>query len=291
MNRAFLEQLGLEIKESSGVVEAEFRMPPGLAVNPLTLRPIDRVCFTLMGERLLFVGPPEYVGGTPVNLAFANKTTNLCELLLQRLNDHLFQLERRSNELSALNVSPQVDGPSLQLTAEIVREPLRFIVGCNRTGQFRVLKAFHDDAELSTSAPTAFELSEFRDRKSLQDFLFAMYADGALTPYMSEHTPSPFVMPSTETSIPLRALVAAFQGAVLPPKSTIEIIAEIRVGRTQTLRFAASRIGGQTFRGLLAGPSGKLWADRFELSRFPGIRALVAKVMDVPVADVEVVSG
>ena len=38
-------------------------------------------------------------------------------------------------------------------------------------------------------------------------------------------------------------------------------------------------------------PSGKVWADRFELDEFPGVAALVAKVLGVPVAGVEIQSS
>jgi hypothetical protein len=48
-------------------------------------------------------------------------------------------------------------------------------------------------------------------------------------------------------------------------------------------------VQGRTFRGLLAGAKGKVWADRFELDTFPGIRALVADVMKVKLDDVQVI--
>jgi hypothetical protein len=47
-------------------------------------------------------------------------------------------------------------------------------------------------------------------------------------------------------------------------------------------RFAAARVQGRTFRGLLAGTKGKVWAERFELDGFPGIVQLVADLFQVP---------
>ena len=133
MDRAFLEQLGLDVTEDDGVVEAELELRSGQAFNPLTRTIIERVSFTVMGDRLLYVGPPEFVGAQPINVAFLSPQTRLEDLVVQTLNDHLFQLERRSNELGALGVSAKVDPASLQLTAELERPPLKFTIGASRT--------------------------------------------------------------------------------------------------------------------------------------------------------------
>ena len=91
-------------------------------------------------------------------------------------------------------------------------------------------------------------------------------------------------------AIPLKDLFAAFgaEGS-LPPTSTFEVLAELKVG-AERYRFAAARVTGRTFRGLLAGPRGKVWSDRFELEDFKGITALVARVTGVPIDQIEVVS-
>ena len=78
-----------------------------------------------------------------------------------------------------------------------------------------------------------------------------------------------------------RELFDAFGDALLPPRSPLEVVADIRVG-TQQLRFAAARVQGRTFRGMLAGPSGKIWADRFELEDFPGLKGFISELMGVP---------
>ena len=82
----------------------------------------------------------------------------------------------------------------------------------------------------------------------------------------------------------------AFSGrAQVPQRSAFEVLVELRIG-TDRYRFAAARVVGRTFRGLLAGSGGnKVWADRFELDTFPGVEALVAKLLDVPMERVEVI--
>jgi hypothetical protein len=291
MDRAFLEQLGLEVTEAQGVVEAQLQLTSGQAINPLTRVSIERVAFTVLGDRLLYVGPPEFVGAQPINLAFLTSATRLEDLVIGTLNDHLYQLERRSSELAALGVSPRVDPVTLQLTAEVEVGPMRLTIGPTRAGQFRVVKARREGAELTTGgATTFFELSEFRDRKALGDFLFAMYGD--VSELQRSAPAHPRLTPEPEgagpgQSIPFRDLIHAFGDAVLPPRSSLEVLATVRVGQQQ-LRFAAARVQGQTFRGLLAGASGKVWADRFELGDFPGIRALVASVLQAPIEEIEV---
>lgn len=294
MDRAFLEQLGLTVTEADGVVEAELLLSDGQAFNPLTRQPIGHVSFTVMGDRLLYVGPPEFVGAQPINLAFITGATRLEDLVVKTLNEHLFQLERRSSELTAMGLNPRVDPATLQLTAELEADPLKFIIGANRAGQFRVARVFVDGAELTgAGADTAFELSEHRDRGALLEFLLAMFREVA-EQAEQDHPPSkrkpsltPVPMPP-EAAVPFRDLAKAFGDASLPPRSTLEVLATVRV-KGEELRFAAARVQGRTFRGLLAGSKGKVWADRFELDAFPGIRALVADVLKVSVDDVQVV--
>lgn len=285
MDRAFLEGLGLKVADTDGVVEAELELASGLALNPLTRQVISSVSFTVMGDRLLYVGPPEFVGAQPINLAFLTGTSRLEDLVIQTLNDHLYQLERRSNELSALGISPRVDPATLQLGAELERGPFRFTLGSSRVGQFRVVRCLHDGQELTIGAPTVFELSEFRDRAALEDFLYAMFGDvaGSSAPPPREDAPA-----DLDVSISLKALFEAFGDAMVPPRSVMEFFCELKVGE-DTVRFAAARLQGRTFRGLLAGPTGKIWAERFELDEFPGIRALVSELMGVPIEQIEVV--
>jgi hypothetical protein len=257
----------------------------GQAINPLSRVSIERVTFTVMGDRLLYLAPPEFVGGQPINLAFLTSSSRLEDLVIGTLNDHLYQLERRSSELAALGISPRVDPVTLQLAAELEVGGIRVTIGPTRAGQFRVTKARREGAELTTGGQTTFfELSEFRDRKALEDFILAMYGEAAPEPE-ARATPAPEGAP--EQSIPFRDLIHAFGDGVLPPRSSLEVLATVTVG-SQQLRFAAARVQGQTFRGLLAGASGKVWADRFELGDFPGIRALVAEVLHAPLEEIEV---
>lgn len=286
MDRAFLEGLGLRVSDTNGVVEAELELSSGMALNPLTRQVISTVNFTVMGDRLLYVGPPEFVGAQPINIAFLTPSTRLEDLAVQTLTDHLYQLERRSNELSALGIGAHVDPATLQLSAELERGPFRFTLGASRSGQFRVTRCIHDGRELTApGTPSSFELSEFRDRAALEDFLYAMFSDLEGSP-----EPPPRIEPVTteDPALAVKALFEAFGDATIPPRTPVEIFCELKVG-DEIVRFAAARLRGQTFRGLLANSAGKIWADRFDLDEFPGIRALVSELLDVPIEQIEVV--
>ncbi len=296
MDRAFLEQLGLDVSEADGVVEAELVLTSGQALNPLTRKVIDRVSFTIMGDRLLYVGPSEFIGAQPINLAYLSPSSRLEDLIVQTLNEHLFQLERRSNELTALGLSPRVDPGTLQLTADVEKRPLKFTIGASRTGQFRIVRTLNDGIELTNAGQNVFELSEFFDKRALEDFLFALFSDVVAEPEEQEQpagsatitsSPSGIVAASSSQSVAFRELFDAFGDALLPPRSPLEVVADVRIG-AQHLRFAAARVQGRTFRGMLAGPTGKIWADRFELDDFPGIKGFISELMGVPYDDVEV---
>jgi len=288
MDRAFLEGLGLRVSDTNGVVEAELELSHGSALNPLTRQVISNVNFTVMGDRLLYVGPPEFVGAQPINLAFLTPSSRLEDLAVQTLNDHLYQLERRSNELSALGVNPKVDPQTLQLSAELERGRFKFSLGASRIGQFRVTRCIHDGRELSTSAsPATFELSEFRDRAALEDFLYAMFSDLEGTREPPPRT-EPLATNEDDPTLSVKSLFEAFGDATIPARTTVEIFCELTVNG-EVVKFAAARLRGQTFRGLLANAAGKIWADRFELDEFPGIRALVSELMGVPIEQIEVV--
>lgn len=296
MDRAFLEQLGFDVSDAGGEIEASLLLGSWQAVNPLTRQPIGRVYFSVMDERLSYVGPPEFVGAQPINLAFLTPASRLEDLILQTFNDHLFQLERRSNELTALGLSPRVDPQTLQLTSEIERTPLTFTIAASRVGQFHISKILNNGVPVESAAmQSAFELSEFFDRRALEDFLFALCSDVVpmeerpqpVGPATIKSTPSMLAASANQSTLAFKQLFGAFGEALVPPRSPLEVIADVRVG-SQQLRFAAARVQGKTFRGLLAGPSGKIWADRFELDEFPGIKGFISELMKVPYDDVEV---
>jgi hypothetical protein len=282
MDSAFLEQLGLTVRQENGVVEAELQIASAQAVNPLTRQFITTARFQLVGDRLIPIDPPELVGCAPINLAHTTDATNLEDTVVKQLVDHCTHLSRRSSELSSMGFTPRVDPTTLQLTADLSIGEMSITIGTDRLGNFRVMRAARQGGDLTVPGNQTFELAEFREKAALVTYLGALFGD--------DEGQSPKQATAVEQAIPFKELFAAFgPDASLPPRSTFEVLAELKVGKDR-YRFAAARVTGRTFRGLLAGPSGKVWADRFELDEFHGVAALVAKVLDVPIEAVEVVA-
>lgn len=300
MNRSFLEDLGLSVKDAEGVIEAELELTSGQCMNPLTRQFIAKAQFTVVGDRLITIYPAELVGMPPINLSHVSKAAALEDILVKSLNEAILHVQRRSEQLTALGLSPRVDPSSLQLGAELKVDAWEFSIGTDRLGNFRVTRALNEGVEMTTTSAHGFELSEFREKGALEAYLVAMFGESRPPP------PRPAVKPKigrdsdvdTEPLSPAAAppeqplyfkeLVAAFgPSAMVPGRSQVEVLIELQVGDEQ-YRFAAARVSGKTFRGLLAGANGKLWADRFELNEFPGIKQLLASLLGVSESRVEV---
>ncbi|MFT3836080.1 MAG: hypothetical protein QM723_03665 [Myxococcaceae bacterium] len=278
MDHQLLTDLGLAVEERDGVVEAQVEIDPVLW-NPVSKKPIPNVRFQVVGERLIAIHPPEFVGITPISVAHLSAASRIDELMVKAFNDHCAHVVRRSAELSSLGFAPKVEPATLSLTADVVNGDFSFKIGTDRNGVFRVVRAARDGSEFTVPGNQSFELNEFKEKSALESYLAALFSE--------QGGPAPVAFPPLEGSIPYAALLSAFEGAVLPPRSTLEVLAELQVGEDQ-YRFAAARVQGNTFRGLLAGPKGKVWAQRFELGEFPGLKKLAAQVLEVDEATVKV---
>jgi hypothetical protein len=301
MDRAFLEDLGLKVRDADGVIEAELELNSGQAMNPLTRQFLSRAQFTVVGDRLIAIDPPELVGLPPINVAHLQRASALEDIIVKALNDSIMHVQRRSAELTSLGFSPKVDPASLSLTVELRIGDWEFTIGTDRMGHFRVQRAVHSGSEMTATSAHSFELSEFREKSSLETYLIAMFEGSVDTQKVSrskkktddrgEVDTEPQSPAAGPPDVPLyfKDLVGAFGPmATIPGRSNIEILIELRVDR-ESYRFAAARVSGKTFRGLLAGASGKLWADRFELNEFPGIKQLLAMVLGVAESKIEVI--
>src|SRR4051812_42668324 len=118
MNRTFLEELGLTVRDADGVIEAELELSSNQAVNPLTRQFISKAQFTVVGDRLITISPAELVGMPPIALSQISRAAALEDILVKTLNDAIMHVQRRSEQLTALGLSPRVDSNSLQLSAE-----------------------------------------------------------------------------------------------------------------------------------------------------------------------------
>jgi hypothetical protein len=286
MNSAVLEKMGLTVREGDGRTEADLELNSISLVNPITRTIIERVTFTSVGDRLIVLDPPELLGIEPIRASAVERASELEDVVLNLFNESIGNLERRSTDLHALGLSPSVDPETLRLTAQVPVGELAFVVAADRRGNFRVIRAVKAGQVLEVPEASAFELSEFRERGALASYLAALVGEPGEPIESTVIRANPLLR--TEPQLSLSEILGRFGGeALVPPASPLQFLVELRV-EGANYRFAAARVMGRTFRGLLAGAQGKLWADRFELDDFPGVAALVGNVLKVPPTAVEI---
>lgn len=285
MNLDTLVQLGFTVtgEGSEARVTAELMSP---LMNPLSRRFIEKVQFRQVDNRLAPIDPPELVGISPQPVAGLERFSEFEAQLRAEFDRSVLQMQRRSAELQALGIQPEVDPSSLVLSAQVQTPVLSLQVEADRQGNFRVVSARRGEQALSIPANTRFELGEFRESSALLGYLQTLVLE--LSGLKDVQGPPAAVMPAgIVRPLNFGELAERFgRRAVIPQKTAVEIVTDLRVDG-ERYRFAASRVVGRTFRGLLAGPRGKVWADRFELDDFAGVPALAAQQLGVEESAVE----
>ena len=285
-----LVDLGFSVSSSEDQVELVADLLTPMA-NPISRRFIERATFRLDDGRLVATEPPELAGLPPIAVMGITRISEFEARLQAAFDDAVLCLQRRAAELRALGLQPRVDPQSLQLSADMSAQTLELRIEADKQGQFRVVRARSGGEEIPVPAHSGFELSEFRDLHAL-----AMFLEALVTEEEPERTEPGVVPPSSDAewvalphgALVLEDLASRFGGrAVVPIRTPVEIVVDLGVGK-EVYRFAASRVVGRTFRGLLAGPRGKVWADRFELEAFPGVVALAARELKVREGEVKV---
>jgi hypothetical protein len=281
MTNARLEQLGLRVEQGAAGPQAVLDLAESSRLdNPISRQQISRVTFQIEKDRLTPVAPPALVGLPPIMLGAVASAEDVSRLLNSAFDEYLFHLERRSAQLNALGLNPSVDPETLELSAELEAGALAFKLVSDRQGNFRVGRTRREGGLVVGGAQHRFELSEFRDRGALGNYLSALVEESA--PRTPSGSASTRLMGYSEIS-------RAFgPGALVPPRSGLEVLVQVTVNG-EAYRFAAVRQVGRTFRGLLAGAKGKVWSERFELDDFPGVVRLVADLLKVSPEAVKVV--
>ncbi|MCP3061721.1 hypothetical protein LXT21_23320 [Myxococcus sp. K38C18041901] len=272
MDTARLEGLGLQVREDVAGTEAVLDLESSPLVNPVTKAFIAEVTFQVMGDRLIPISPAAVVGLAPILIGALSDVADIEALLSDAFNEHIFHVQRRSAELQVLGLSPKVDPDTLELTTDVVEGDLSVLLAADRLGNFRIARVQREKVDVAGGAGHTLELSEFRERAALTGYLAALLGEPASRP------------PPTPTGAGLvrfSDIVEKFGAeSLVPPRSSLELLAQLQV-EGRPYRFAAARIAGRTFRGLLAGAQGKVWAGRFELDEFPGIVRMVASLLKV----------
>jgi hypothetical protein len=244
-------------------------------VNPLTRRPVPAVTLAVAEELLIPVDPPELVGLPPLAVDTLTEAPELEARLLAGFEEHVARLEVMASRLEALGLQPCVDPGSLEVRAEAQVGGLRLLLGGDKQGKLRILEVHRAGALLRSEVGVPFALSQFRDALALQAHLLSMVVDAA----------------APGSGIGFGELAERFGPAArLPPTSALELVSDFTV-RGERYRFVAARVRGRTFRGLLAGPDGKKWADHFQLEDFPGVADVAARALGVSPGEISWLEG
>jgi hypothetical protein len=268
-----IEQLGLSLEKSRHGTHVKVELGERFSLeNPLTQQRISQLTFQVLEAQLIPCAPAAVVGLPPILLSLVEAPDDIPVLITNAFNEYLVHIERRSAQLLALGLHPLVDPETLELTAELEAGLTSFTLAMDRLGNFRVGRAQRMGETLVGGAAHRFELSEFRERESLAGYLSAL----------TDETRTRAQSSSTSGVVRFSEIAAALGAeAIVPPQSTLEMLVKLSVNG-EPYRFAASRLVGRMFRGLLAGSKGLVWAERFVLEDFPGIVPLVAGLLKVP---------
>lgn len=250
----------------------------GRVLHPATGRPVGRSRFVVEGhDHLRFLDPPLAALG-PVGFYDHGRAEALEQAIADALVQRGAALQDVAARLRALRLDVVLDPDRLAARAIVKTSTHAFEIlgGPEGVRVARVAPAGGKPFEVSPEFP-ALELSGFASRSDLEVFLA-----GSVPRMRTPEEPRPGAgatleaTPAPRNALTLAALARVFgQEAVVAPNALVEIIQEFQHGGTR-YRFVASREMGTRFKGRLIGPGGDLWADRFELSDFPGTRKVVA---------------
>lgn len=266
----------------------------GRVVHPVTGQAISRSRFVVAGhDRLSFTDPPLAALG-PVDFYQHERLPAFEVAIAAALAALHGQLEEVAARLRALRLEVTIDGERLQLRA-VVKAPGHAFEILGGPDGARVSRVAPVGGRPQDVAPTfpPLDLRQFGSGAELEDFLVAslpqMETQPAVAPAPLSAAEPPRHLeatPAPRNALTLARLAQAFgEEAMLPPNAMVELVQEFQFAGTR-YRFVATREVGTRFKGRLIGPSGDVWADRFELSNFPGTRMVVSLALGVSSGEV-----
>src|SRR4051812_32296977 len=104
-----LEQLGLRVSDGAAGMEAVLALGQQALLNPLTRRQIKEVAFSVAGELLVPVQPPELVGIAPIPIPSLTGAADLEAQVHAAFSENVAQIQRRSGQLQAMGIASRVE--------------------------------------------------------------------------------------------------------------------------------------------------------------------------------------
>ncbi len=265
--------------------------------NPLGGLALARARFVVVGhDHLRFVDPP--LSALPPVLFYDVERTGVLEArVADALGKRAALLHDLAARLRGLRLEAGFDADRLLVRA-VVKTPghaFELLAGPEGVRVSRVAPVVGKPFDVPVTFP-AVSMEEHPSLTDLELWLDGMVAEmqaaakrGARPAERAERAQAARieVTPPPRNALTLAQIVQAFGGdGVMAPNAPIELFQEFQHSGTR-YRFVATREMGTLFKGRLIGPSGDVWSDKFEVSRFPGTLKVVAAALGAPAEPIE----
>ncbi|HTN52118.1 MAG TPA: hypothetical protein VML50_06915 [Anaeromyxobacter sp.] len=292
-----LSALGIQVRLGADreTLEGELAFA-GRVVHPATGQAVPRARFVVVGhDHLRFLDPPLSALGE-VGFYEHERAQALEQAIAQGLARCGAALQDVAARMRALGLEVSVDAERVAIRAVIKTATHAFeILGTSEAVRVaRVAPVGGRPFEVSAQFPP-LELAEHGSRTDLEVYLSAAVPRMQAGPRPAAPSPAApgglTATPPPRNALTLATLARVFgEEAILAPNAMVELVQEFVHANTR-YRFVAAREMGTRFRGRLIGPSGDVWADRFELADFPGTRKVVALALGAAEAEPEPAAG
>ena len=250
-----LAELGLTVQEGAAGPEVVLPLQRPV-VNPLTRRPVPAVTLAVAEELLIPVDPPELVGLPPLAVDAVSELPALEAQLLAGFDEHVARLQAMAGHARGARAAPRASsrarwrsGPRPRSAGSASRWAATSRESCGSSPSTAPVRCSCTDV----GAPFAVPASP--RRRVVPGAPLALVGEAA----------------APGRDVGYGELAERFGPAArVPSTSALELVTDFTV-RGERYRFVAARVRGRTFRGLLAGPDGKKWAEHFQLEDFPGV--------------------
>jgi hypothetical protein len=255
--------------------------------NPLTGAPVTRARFQVVGhDQLRFLDPP-LSALAPVLFYDVDRSGAIELRVAKHLLERAALLQDLAARFRALRLEPGLDAERL-LVRTVVNTPthaFELLGGPEGVRVSRLAVVGGQPFDVPLEFP-GVRLEEHASRTDLELWLDGVAPEmqaaarrGARLDASRDTAGRIEVTPPPRNALTLAQIVSAFgPDAVMAPNAPVEVFQEVQWAGTR-YRFVATRELGAMFRGRLIGPSGDVWSDRFDLTRFPGTMKVIAAAL------------
>jgi hypothetical protein len=262
-------------------------------VNPLNGAALARARFEVVGhDHLRFLDPP--LSALPPVLFYDVERTGALEArVAELLAKRAALLEDLAARMRALRLEAGFEPERLLVRAVVktIGHAFEILAGPEGVRVSRVAPVGGRPFEVPITFPSV-KLDEHASLTDLELWLDGMVPEmqaiarrGVSRPTEGAEPAHLEATPPPRNAVTIGQIVEAFGAdGVMAPNAPLEVFQEFQCAGTR-YRFVATREVGTLFKGRLIGPSGDVWADRFDLARFPGTEKVVMSALGAAVAE------